>query len=190
MGIDFAIAWSFEPAWVVGWAALLAITCLAAWGLNLIALPGNWISIGALSLYVWLGPETGRAAIGIYVLVAALLLAVLGELLEFAAAAVGAKRAGASRRSTLYALIGSVAGAILGAVIGIPIPAVGSILAAILFGGVGATLGAMYGEWSQGRPWRESWAIGHAAFWGRTMGMLGKLLAGMAIVLLVPSEAS
>ena len=115
MGIDFAIAWSFEPAWVVGWAALLAITCLAAWGLNLIALPGNWISIGALSLYVWLGPETGRAAIGIYVLVAALLLAVLGELLEFAAAAVGAKRAGASRRSTLYALIGSVAGAILGA---------------------------------------------------------------------------
>ena len=143
------------------------------------------MAVGAIAIYVWLGPEDGRAAIGMAVLVVAFLLALLGEAIELIAAAMGAKRAGASRRSTLFALIGSFIGAITGAIVGIPIPAVGSILAAIIFGGAGATVGAMYGEWSDGRPWRESWAVGHAAFWGRTFGMLGKLAAGVAIVLLV-----
>ncbi|MGV3484413.1 MAG: DUF456 domain-containing protein [Planctomycetaceae bacterium] len=182
---DPVLGWSFEPAWVVGWAVLLAVTCLVAWTLNLVALPGNWVAVAALAMYVWLGPDAGRAAVGVYVLVAGFAFAVVGELVEFAAAALGAKRAGASRRSTLYALLGSIVGALAGAVIGIPIPAIGSILAAILFGGAGATVGAMYGEWSGGTPWRESWAIGHAAFWGRTLGMIGKLAAGMAIVVLV-----
>jgi len=153
--------------------------------LNLVSLPGNWVAIAALALYVWLGPKDGRAGIGLPVLVIVFVLGLLGEAIELLAAAMGAKRAGASRRSTLFALIGSMAGAIFGAFVGIPVPAVGSILAAILFGGAGATIGAMYGEWSDGRPWRESWAVGHAAFWGRTFGMLGKLAAGVAIVFVI-----
>lgn len=183
--LELEFAWSFQPAGVILWALLLVVTCLVAWGLNLVSLPGNWVAIAALALYVWLGPEDGRAAVGLAVLLAAFVLALLGEAIEFAAAAVGAKRAGASRRSTLFALLGSMAGAIVGAVVGIPIPAIGSLLAAVLFGGAGATIGAMYGEWSEGRPWRENWAVGHAAFWGRTVGMLGKLAAGLVIVLLV-----
>lgn len=164
---------------------MLAVICVMAWGLNLVSLPGNWVAIAALALYVWLGPKDGRAEIGLSVLVIAFVLGLLGEAIELLAAAMGAKRAGASRRSTLFALIGSMAGAIFGAFVGIPVPAVGSILAAILFGGAGATIGAMYGEWSDGRPWRESWAVGHAAFWGRTLGMLGKLAAGIVIVFIV-----
>ena len=183
--LEPSFVWSLDPALTFGWAVVLGLTCMVAWALNLLALPGNWVSIGAIAIYVWLGPDDGRAAIGISVLVAAFLLALLGEAIELIAAAMGAKRAGASRRGTLFALIGSFIGAIVGAIVGIPIPAVGSILAAILFGGAGATVGAMYGEWSDGRPWRESWAVGHAAFWGRTFGMLGKLAAGVAIVLLV-----
>ncbi len=182
---DPVFAWSFDPVLTFGWAIVLALTCMAAWALNLLALPGNWVAIGAVAVYVWLGPNDGRAAIGISVLAVAFVIALLGEAIELIAAATGAKRAGASRRSTIFALIGSFIGAIAGAIVGIPIPAVGSILAAILFGGTGATIGAMYGEWSDGRPWRESWAVGHAAFWGRTFGMLGKLAAGVAIVLLV-----
>jgi len=177
--------WSFEPAITVAWAALLAITCVVAWGLNLVALPGNWIAVGSLALYVWLGPQESRAQIHWPVMLTVFVLALAGEAIELAAAAVGAKRAGASRRSTLFALIGSMIGAIVGAIVGIPIPAVGSILAAILFGGAGATVGAVYGEWSDGRPWRESWAVGHAAFWGRTFGMIGKLAAGLVIVVLI-----
>lgn len=183
--MDPLVAWSFEPLFVFGWAAILAITCVVGWGLNLIALPGNWIAIGALAFYAWLGPEQGRTSIGITVLIAAFVIGLIGEAVELAAAALGAKRAGASRRSTIYALVGSIVGALLGAIIGLPVPAIGSVLAAILFGGAGATAGAMYGEWSDGKAWRESWAVGHAAFWGRTAGMLGKMAAGFVIVLMV-----
>ena len=55
----------------------------------------------------------------------------------------------------------------------------------MLFGGLGATAGAMYGHWSDGKPWKDSWTIGHAAFWGRTFGTLGKMLTGLLIVLAV-----
>ncbi len=81
-------------------------------------------------------------------------------------------------------MIGSMIGAIAGALIGVPVPVIGSVLAAILFGGLGATAGAMYGEWTDGKSWRESWPIGHAAFWGRTLGTLGKMSVGFAIVMI------
>ncbi|MEM9586249.1 MAG: DUF456 domain-containing protein [Planctomycetota bacterium] len=164
-------------------AVTMVLVCLVCWGLNLIALPGNWIAVAVMALFAWLGPSEGRLAIGIVSVGIAFLLALVGEGVEFMAGAMGASRAGASRRSTLYAMLGSIIGAIVGAFIGVPIPVVGSVLAAILFGGLGATAGAIYGEWSDGKPWRESWAVGHAAFWGRTFGTLGKALIGLGIVL-------
>ena len=160
----------------------IVVLCLIGWALNLIALPGNWIAVALLAIYAWLGPSEGRAEIGFAVPAIAFAFALLGEIFEFAASAVGAKKAGASRRSTLLAMVGSMVGAIAGAFIGIPIPVVGPVIAAILFGGLGATAGAIYGEWSDGKNWRDSWSIGHAAFWGRTFGTLGKVSAGLAIV--------
>ena len=147
----------------------LVVLCAASWATNLIAMPGNWISI---------------AIAGSTVLIA-FILALVGELIEFVAGAFGAQRAGASRRATIYAMLGSIGGAIVGALIGLPVPVVGSVLAAILFGGLGATAGAMYGHWSDGQPWRESWTIGHAAFWGRLCGTLGKIIVGAVMVTLV-----
>ncbi len=176
-------AW-LEPTGTVLAAIVLVMLCFLAWGSNLIALPGNWIAVALLAGYAWLGPQDSRANIGMVAVVAAGLCALTGEILEFAASAFGAQRAGASRRSTIFAVVGSVGGAILGAVIGIPVPLIGPILAAILFAGLGATAGAMYGEWSDGRPWRENWSIGHAAFWGRTFGTLGKITAGFGILLI------
>jgi len=164
-------------------AISLVLVCLIAWASNLITLPGNWISVAALSIYAWLGPSAGRLAIGTTTLLIAFSFSLLGEIIEFVAGAYGAKRAGASRRSTLFAVIGSIAGALTGALVGIPVPLVGSILAAILFGGLGATAGAIYGEWSDGKPWKETWSVGQAAFWGRTFGTLGKFAAGFLVVL-------
>ncbi len=183
---------SFDTESWLGWigptggvlsAIVLVLVCVVAWAANLITLPGNWISVAAMALYAWIGPDEGRLSLGMTTLVAAFLFALLGEIIEFAAGAVGAKRAGASRRSTLLAVVGSMIGALTGAFVGIPVPVVGSILAAILFGGVGATAGAIYGEWTDGRSWRESWTVGQAAFWGRTFGTFGKLMAGIAVVL-------
>ncbi len=174
-------AWSASTVTVL-LAAVLVVLCLLAWAINLVGLPGNWLAVAMLALYAWLGPQESRAAISYGAVSAAFLAALLGELIEFAAGALGAKRAGASRRATLYAVVGSIVGALGGALIGIPVPIIGPILAAVLFGGFGAAAGAIYGEWSDGRPWRESWAIGHAAFWGRTAGVLGKVAAGLVIV--------
>ncbi len=182
----FAIQNGWADWWAPTTSVLLAIAvvlvCLIAWAINWIGLPGNWLSVAILTVYAWLGPQEGRLAIGYLAVSAAFLLALIGELIEFAAGAYGAQRAGASRRSTLFAMIGSVIGAISGAVIGVPVPVIGSILAAILFGGLGAAAGAIYGEWTDGRPWRESWTIGQAAFWGRTFGVFGKVGAGLVIV--------
>lgn len=179
-------SWStwLEPTGTVAIATLLVALVVVAWATNLLALPGNWMAVALLALYVWFGPGDGRAAIGMAVLVTAFVLALIGELVEFMASAVGAQRAGASRRSTVFAVIGSMLGAIAGAVIGLPIPVIGSVLAAILFGGLGATAGAIYGEATDGKPWKESMSVGHAAFWGRTFGTLGKVTVGLAIVVL------
>jgi len=176
-------AW-LEPTGTVMLAVVLVLLCTVAWAANLVALPGNWFAVFLLALYAWLGPQESRASIGYIPVLVAFLFAMVGEMIEFFAAAAGAQRAGASKKSTFYAVIGSIGGAVLGAVIGIPVPVVGPVLAAILFGGVGAACGAMYGEWTDGRTWKENWSIGHATFWGRTFGVLGKASVGFAIVLI------
>ncbi len=95
------------------------------------------------------------------------------------------KRAGASRQIDVLRRAGiDGSGRCLGAIVGVPVPVIGSVLAAILFGGIGATAGAMYGEWTDGRSWKENWTIGHAAFWGRTFGMFGKISAGLVILVI------
>lgn len=175
----------WEDGILIAWALGLVTLCVVAWGTNFIALPGNWFAVALVVLYVWLGPESGRVALAWPTAAAAFGAAAAGEIFEMVAAAFGAQRAGASRRATLYALAGSLVGALLGAVIGIPIPFVGSLVAALLFGALGATAGAMIGEWTNGKSWRESWAVGHAAFWGRMIGTLGKLFFGAAIIAIV-----
>ena len=176
-------AW-LEPTGTFLIAITRVLLCMIAWAGNLIALPGNWVAVLVLLVYALVGPETGNASIGYIPVLAAFCFALLGEGFEFVAAALGAQKAGASRKATLLAMIGSMIGAILGAIVGLPVPIVGQVLAAILFGGLGATLGAMLGEWSNGSSWRESLPIGHAAFWGRTIGTLGKVAAGAVIVVI------
>ncbi|KAA5539499.1 DUF456 domain-containing protein [Roseiconus nitratireducens] len=180
-----AISEWLEPTGALLLALTLVLACTVAWLSNLVALPGNWLAVLLIAIYAWLGPTDGIFAIGLTMVLVTFVVALVGELIEFAAGAVGARKAGASRKSTMYAIIGSMVGAILGAIVGIPIPVVGSVLAAILFGGVGASAGAMYGEWSDGRPWRENWTIGQATFWGRTFGTLGKFAAGFVILIIV-----
>ncbi len=102
-------------------------------------------------------------------------LAVLGEIIELAAGALGVARTGGSRRSAMLALAGSLVGSVLGVVVGVPIPVVGSVIAAVLFAGMGAMAGAILGELSVGRTPGDGWQVGKAAFWGRLAGTLGKM---------------
>lgn len=167
------------------WAVLLAIVLLIGWSLNLFGMPGNWLNVLATVVYALLMPVGQRVSIGLMVVITVIALALLGEAIEFVAGAAGAKKAGASRRGALLALVGGLIGAIVGIFVGIPVPVVGSIIAALLFAGVGSLAGAVLGETWAGRDAEHSWQVGKAAFWGRLWGMLGKILVGWVIVSVV-----
>jgi len=112
-------------------------------------------------------------------------LAVAGEVVEFLAGALGATRAGGSRRGAVMALGGSLAGGVFGMFAALPIPLVGPLVGAVLFGALGALAGAVLGEQWKGKDLDESLRVGHAAFWGRLLGTLGKALVGAVMVLVV-----
>jgi uncharacterized protein len=162
-------------------ALLLTVVLLACWMLTLVGMPGNWLMVVATAIYAYFMP----AAFGWKVVVIVAALAAFGEIIELLAGAMGAAKAGGSRRGALMALVGSILGGIVGVFMGIPIPLVGPILAAVLFGGLGALVGAILGETWAGRDLSTSWQVAKLAFWGRLAGTLGKMLVGATIVAVV-----
>jgi uncharacterized protein YqgC (DUF456 family) len=163
----------------------LALVLGAGWLMTLMALPGTWLIVVATAAYAYFVPDAWRIDISWGVWATVLALAVLGEIIESAAVAVGAKRAGGSRRAALLALCGSIGGGLLGGILGLPIPVIGSVIAIVLGASCGATAGAMLGEHWKGRTMQEGWAVGRAAFWGRLIGTLGKIGTVTAMVALV-----
>jgi uncharacterized protein len=166
-------------------ALLLVVVLLASWFLTFLNLPGNWLMVMLTAIYAYFMPPDSRAAIGWKVVVAILIMAALGEVVELVASAAGTVKAGGTRRGAMFALLGSVLGGFLGLLIGLPIPIVGPLFAALLFAGLGALIGAMLGEISAGKGLDASWQIGKAAFRGRLAGTLGKLLLGAAMLVVV-----
>lgn len=167
--------------WV--YAILLMLVVLSGWALNVFSLPGNWLTVAAAAIYAWLGPPLeSRLALGGGVVIGLVLLALAGEGVEFLASALGAQRAGASKRSAVLALVGSLIGTLVGMFVGLPIPVVGSIVAALLCAAFGASLGAILGELWKGRELEATWKIGAAAFFGRLLGTIGKIAFGSAMV--------
>ena len=174
------------------WALGLVVVLLFCWATNLFGLPGNWLMLAATALYAYAGPKEEPAAISWQVVIALAVLAVLGEVVETLASAMGVKKLGGSRRSAIFALIGSIAGGLLGLMVGLPIPVIGPIVTGPIFAALGALGGAILGEQSLGRDPDQAWQIGKAAFWGRLLGTLAKVLLGSlmiaiaAVALVVP----
>ena len=166
------------------WATLLILILVAGWVLTLLGMPGNWLMVAAAALYAWLIPEESPCRVGWDVVSALVVLACLGELVELVAGALGAAKAGGSKRAAALSLVGSLIGAIVGVVVGVPIPVVGSLVGAVVFAGIGALAGAMLGEIWAGQTMRQSWRVGHAAFWGRLLGTVAKSLVASVMVVL------
>jgi hypothetical protein len=168
---------------------LLIGLILFFWGLNFVGLPGNWLIILAAAAWLWLGPESFQYPW--HLLIALLLLAVIGEALEFVASVLGTKKMGGSSRGATLSVVGSILGGILGVLIGvpIPIPIIGMLVSGILFASLGALVGAMIGEYSLGTSLEQTTKIGVAAFIGRMLGTFGKIIMGAAmaaIILIAP----
>src|SRR6476646_4638740 len=104
------------------WAIALVVACGLSWLTTLVALPGNWFIAGCAALFAWLLPaETGRGITWTTVAVLAG-LAILGEVVEFAAGAAGAAKQGASKRGVALAMVGALVGSVAGVAVGSPLP--------------------------------------------------------------------
>ncbi len=149
-------------------------------GVVMIGLPGTWMMLAlavlievADALYL---PAERATTFGWWLLGICAVLAALGEVLEFIAGALGAKKAGSSRRGMVGALIGGAVGAVLG--IGVPPPPFGSIVCATL----GTFVGAIIGELQDERVGvRESLRPAAGATVGKILGTLSKLPIAMLV---------
>ena len=166
-------------------AFLLIVVTAIGWFLQLLGLAGNWLIVVAAALYAWWVPIDERLAISTSTLIALLVLAIAGEIVEFVAGAAGVAKVGGSRRSALLALVGSIVGGIVGVFVGLPIPVVGSVAAAILFAAAGAMAGAFIGESWKGRDFDTSLEVGKAAFVGRVLGTLAKTIISSIMIAVI-----
>ena len=159
-------------------ASIFLLFLIISLALNASGAPGNWAMFLIALVYSWLMPSESPYAFGFLVVLVVLIFAIIGEVLEFLTGVISTKKAGGSKRGMWFSLIGSVVGSIAGIFIGIPIPIIGSLIAALLFSGVGALLGAYYGEIVEGRNSQEAWKVGVSSFVGRVLGSMFKILCG------------
>ncbi len=164
------------------WLTLLILLLIIAWMTNLFGLPGNWMMVLLVGLWAWWQPEDSVMDISGWSWAGTLALAGLGELFEFLASVLGAKRAGGSRRAAVLSIVGSIVGGLTGAVLGLPIPLIGWLVGSVLFACLGAFIGALVGERWYGSDLDSSVKVGTAAFVGRLLGTIGKLATGAGIL--------
>ena len=151
----------------------LPLMCLVGIMLTAIALPGNWlILLAAAGTAAW---QPGM--ISWWTIAALLVLALIGEGLEFLASALGAKQAGATKQGAIGAFLGTI----LGAIVGLPfVPPLGAIVG----GAFGAAAGAIIAERAvQKRTWEESAKAGAGAAIGRIVATITKLLIAVVMAM-------
>lgn len=145
---------------------------------NLFLLPGNWFMTGLLCIFLMFS-DYGHGPTWM-IAVVCVVLAGLGEVLEFAMGSAAAGKKGASRRAMLISMGLSFVCSIVGTFV-VPIPIVGSVIGAILGAAIGAFAGAWLGEAWKGTDPTLRTEISHAAMLGRLFGMVAKGVVGVTI---------
>lgn len=162
------------------WAALLVLTNALWLALDLLGLPGNWLMAAQALLVAWLKP----GMFGVWTLVAIVILAAAGEVLELLSGVLGARKGGAGRQGSAGALGGGLIGAVAGT-FWIPIPVLGSLIGAC----AGAFLGASFLELRTERAFWPSLRAGLGAGVGRALGTVIKLAVGILLWLVIAIAA-
>lgn len=144
-------------------AAAIAAVLLGLAGVVLPLLPGIPLIFGGLWLFAWLD-DFSRVSVTTVVVLAA--MAVIAWLVDYVAAALGVRRAGASRLAVI--------GAAIGAVISIAAGLVGVV--------VGPIIGAVIGEWLARRNHVQAARAGIAAGLGFILAVAAKI--GIAFTML------
>jgi uncharacterized protein YqgC (DUF456 family) len=134
-------------------------------------LPGLWVILLGIIGYGWI---TDFRTVSTGFLVLAIVLALLGEVLESWVGFRFAKRYGGSSRAGWGALVGGL----IGAIVGVPIPIIGSVIG----GFFGAFVGAALFEYTQARHAGGSVRAGWGAVLGRAAAVAIKMGLGLAMV--------
>jgi uncharacterized protein YqgC (DUF456 family) len=148
---------------VVLWILAVALILVGVAGTILPALPGAILVFGGIVLAAWIDDFTRIPA---WLLVVLGVLTVLAWVVDYVAAAAGAKKAGASR----YAVAGAMVGTVLGIVTG---------LWGLLFMPL---VGAAIGEFIAQRDLRRAGRIGIATWLGLLLGTAAKVAIVFAMV--------
>ncbi len=145
------------------WTLAVVLVVVGLAGVILPALPGTILIFAGLLLAAW---ADGFARVGIVTLVVIGLIGAASYGVDFAAAAMGARRLGASRR----AMAGATIGTVLGLFLGLP----GLI--------IGPFVGAVAGELTAHRDWRRAGKAGVAAWIGFAIGTAVKVGIAFAMI--------
>lgn len=177
---------SMPTDWLV--AGTFALFGLVSTGLVLVGLPGAWLTIAAaiaidLLQSNWM-PAGAPLVFHPITLAVAVAIAALGEILEFALSAAGARRFGASRAGMVGSIIGGLIGAVAGTFL-LPVPVVGTLTGAL----IGTAIGAIVGEVHAGKSLQQSARPAAGAVIGRALGTLAKLPCAAAVWLLLAIAA-
>lgn len=152
---------------------VLFVICL----LQVVGLPSNWIILVLVVLWKWLGPLSSTADLTWTFILVMVVLAGIGELLEWGIQVKLGSKFGSSSKGNWGGIIGSI---------------IGGILLLPLFFGFGAILGALAGayvgclvvELACRRNFKEANIAAWGAFVGRFLGMGLKLGISIMIVMM------
>lgn len=145
------------------WILSTALILVGLAGIVLPALPGTVLILGGILLGAWIDDFT---RVGWIAVTAITVLALLAWAMDYVAAMLGAKRAGASRQAVIGAAIGTVAGIFMG-------------LVGVLFMPL---VGAAIGEYLARRNQQQALRVGIATWLGLMAGMLAKFVLAFMMI--------
>jgi len=141
----------------------VALVIIGLAGIILPALPGHLLILAGLVLAAWAEHFT---RVSVWTLAVIAVIAGASYIVDFAAAALGAKRLGASSRAMIGAGIGTMAGLFFG-------------LPGII---VGPFIGAVIGELTVETDWRRAGKAGVAAWIGFAIGTAVKVAMAFLMI--------
>ncbi len=173
-------------AWII--APLVTLAALVGLIAAVLGLPGTWLMVVIAILLASITAGESFVHVSWLGVIALVVLAGIGELIEFIAGSAGVGQQGGTKRSAWYALVGSMVGAVAGLFISlpIPVPVISQLISSVLFGAMGAAAGAVIGERREGKDWDKTTRVGIGALIGRLLGTVGKAACAaiMTIILI------
>ena len=145
------------------WTLSAALILLGLAGIVLPALPGTVLVLAGIMVGAWIDDFT---RVGWFAIAIVTVLAVVAWVMDYVAALLGAKRAGASRQAVIGAAIGTVAGIFMG------------LVGVFFMPLVGATIGEFIARKDHNRAVK----VGIATWFGLMAGMLAKVVLAFMMV--------